>query len=86
MKDLIVDDDVSALCSAVSDLELTFCSEQPVLLESNVLIMLFDGGLLLNLLVKPECCRSSFKFSPRGHLHEILGLQATGALSMCVGV
>ena len=33
MKDLIVDDDVSALCSAVSDLEQTFCSEQLVLLD-----------------------------------------------------
>ena len=31
MKDLIVDDDVSALCSTVSDLELTFCSKQPAL-------------------------------------------------------
>ena len=33
MKDLIVDDDVSALCSAVSDLELTFCSKQPAFLD-----------------------------------------------------
>ena len=29
---------------------------------------------------------SSFKYLPRGHLHEILGLRATGAFSMCVGV
>jgi len=36
--------------------------------------------------VNLEICRSSFKCSPRGHLHEILGLQATGAFSMCVGV
>ena len=50
-----------------------------------MLILLFDGGLLLNLLMKLEICLS-FKYLPRGHLHEILGLRATGALSMCVGV
>ena len=45
----------------------------------------YHGGLLLKLLVNLEIC-SSFKCSPRGHLHKILGLQATGASSMCVGV
>ena len=39
----------------------------------------------LKLLVNLEIC-SSFKYFPRGHLHEILGLRATGALFMCVGV
>ena len=85
MKDLIVVDDAPVLCSAVSDIELTFCSEQSMLLESNVLILLFDGGLLLKLLVNLGIY-SSFKYFSRGHLHEILGLQATGAFSMCVGV
>ena len=46
----------------------------------------YHGGLLLKLLVNLEICFSSFKCSPRGHLHEILGLRATGAFSMCVGV
>ena len=46
----------------------------------------YHGGLLLKLLVNLEICCSSFKYLPRGHLHEILGLRATGALSMCVGV
>ena len=45
----------------------------------------YHGGLLLKLLVNLEIC-SSFKYLPRGHLHEILGLRATGAFSMCVGV
>ena len=46
----------------------------------------YHGGFLLKLLVNLEICRSSFKYLPRGHLHEILGLRATGAFSMCVGV
>ena len=33
MKDLVVVDEVSALSSAVSDLERTSCSEQPALLD-----------------------------------------------------
>ena len=37
---------------------------------------------LLNLLVNLESCCSSFKCFPRGHLHEFLGLRATGAFSM----
>ena len=45
----------------------------------------YHGGLLLKLLVNLEIC-SSFKYFPRGHLHEILGLRATCALYMCVGV
>ena len=33
-----------------------------------------------------EICCSSFKYLPRGHLHKILGLRATGAFSIRVGV
>ena len=45
----------------------------------------YHGGLLLKLLMNLEIC-SSFKYLPRGHLHEILGLRATGAFFMCIGV
>ena len=78
MKDLIVDDDVSALCFAVSDLV--------ELMKAQLRSCFHCGGLLLKLLVNLEICYSSFKCSPRGDLHEILGLRATGDFSMCVGV
>ena len=71
MKDLVVVDDAPVFVPFVPGLDS---------------LDLYYGGLLLNLLVNFESCYSSFKCLPRGHLHEILGLRATGAFSTCVGV